>query len=101
MLQQVAPLRRADGSVPRPEPEAVPEGGGMRVLSVLPQAGGAPGAPAGYAPAPQNSLSLGGGMMPQSVATRGQKCGLGGGAGAPRRATRETNSGSTRGCAYS
>ena len=36
MLKQVAPLRLADGSVPRAAPEAAPANGGFHMLSLLP-----------------------------------------------------------------
>jgi len=45
MLKQVAELRLPDGSVPRAPPEPREAGGGLRVLSVVPQAG-SPQAPA-------------------------------------------------------
>ena len=43
MLKQVAELRLPDGTVPRAPPEPREAGGGLRVLSVMPQAGGAAG----------------------------------------------------------
>ena len=46
MLEQVAALRLPDGSVPRAPPEPREAGGGLRVLSVMPQAGAAAGQPA-------------------------------------------------------
>ena len=45
MLEQVAALRLPDGSVPRAPPEPREAGGGLRVLSVMPQAGAAAGQP--------------------------------------------------------
>lgn len=46
MLKQVAELRLPDGTVPRAPPEPREAGGGLRVLSVMPQAGGSAGQPA-------------------------------------------------------
>ena len=45
MLKQVAELRLPDGTVPRAPPEPREAGGGLRVLSVMPQAGGVAGQP--------------------------------------------------------
>ena len=50
MLQQVAGLRLPDGSVPRAPPEPREPGGGLRVLSVMPQV------PMPQAPAPPTAL---------------------------------------------